>query len=117
MGIILNGINLSIVATIRNIGPQYSGILKGFINFFIPIFAPTTESKTGQMVSFHLILSALTSLSISAVTVYFQFPKDEDQLTDGVVMAIGVALASLAFSASCWASTGRSTDVRLTVSP
>ena len=103
-GIVLNGINLSIVATMRNIGVQYSGILKGIVNYFVPIFAPTSKSKTGEMLSFHLVLSALTSISICAVTVYFQYPKDEDGLDVSLAVAIVASLASLFFAASCWGS-------------
>ena len=103
-GIVLNGINLSIVATMRNIGLQYSGILKGIVNYFIPIFSPTSKSKTGEMLSFHLILSALTNISICAVTVYFRFPKDEGGLDVSLAVAIVASLASLFFAASCWGS-------------
>ena len=103
-GIVHNGINLSIVATMRNIGLQYSGILKGIVNYFVPIFAPNSNSKTGEMLSFHLVLSALTNLSICAVAVYFQHPKDEGGLDVSVAIALGTSLASLFFAASCWGS-------------
>ena len=110
-GIVLNGINLSIVATMRNIELQFSGILKGIVNYFLPIFAPTSNSKTGEMLSFHLVLSALTNLSICAVAVYFQLPKEEDRIDKeeggldvSVAIAIGVSLASLFFAAGCWGS-------------
>ena len=102
-GIVHNGINLSIVATMRNIGLQYSGILKGIVNYFVPIFAPTSDSKTGEMLSFHLVLAALTSLSICAVAVYFH-PRDEGGLDVSVAISIGASLASLFFAASCWGS-------------
>ena len=103
-GIVLNGINLSIVATMRNIGVQYSGILKGIVNYFVPIFSPTSKSKTGEMLSFHLLLSALSNLSICAVAVYFQYPKDEEGLDVSLVIAIGASLTSLFFAAGCWGS-------------
>ena len=103
-GIVLNGINLSIVATMRNTGLQYSGILKGIVNYFIPIFFPTSKSRIGEMLSFHLVLSALTNLSICAVTVYFQFPKDEGGLDVRLAVAIVASLTSLFFAASCWGS-------------
>ena len=102
-GILHTGINISIVATIRNIGPHFSSIIKGFVNYFVPIFAPASESRKGNMITFHQILSIITNLSICAVIIYFT--KKKETLGFSLVISIAISVTSLVLSAGCWGCT------------
>ena len=73
---ISSGINLSIVSNLGHAGPELVNILKGIINYFIPLFLPSETDKMKKPFFFHLLCRVTTNFCICFITAFFKRQKE-----------------------------------------